>query len=47
MALRERAVAAYERGNGTYAELTTLFMLDHWTLEGWVARMRATGPVAP
>ncbi len=47
MALRERAVAAYERGDGTYAELATLFMLDHRTLERWVARLRATGSVAP
>ena len=47
MALRERAVAAYERGDGTYAELATLFMLDPRTLERWVARLRATGSVAP
>ena len=47
MALRERAVAAYERGDGTYAELATLVMLDPRTLERWVARLRATGSVAP
>ena len=46
MALRERAVAAYERGEGSYATLATLFDLDHRTLERWVARRRATGSVA-
>lgn len=47
MALRTRAVAAYEGGEGSYAELAAVFTLDHRTLERWVARMRATGSVAP
>jgi len=47
MALRERAVAAYERGEGSYAQLAALLDLDHRTLERWVARWRATGSVAP
>jgi transposase len=47
MALRTRAVAAYEGGDGSYAELAAVFTLDHRTLERWVARMRETGSVAP
>ena len=43
MALRERAIAAYERGEGAYAQLATLFDLDPRTLQRWVARWRATG----
>lgn len=46
MALRERAVAAYESGEGSYAHLAALFDLDHRTLERWVARWRQTGSVA-
>jgi transposase len=47
VALRERAVAAYESGEGSYAQLAVLFDLDHRTLERWVARWRSTGSVAP
>src|SRR2546425_20049 len=47
VALRERAVKAYESGEGSYAQLAALFDLDHRTLERWVARWRATGSVAP
>jgi transposase len=47
VALRERAVQAYERGEGSYADLAALFNVDHRTLERWVARWRATGSVAP
>lgn len=47
MALRERAVRAYERGDGSYAHLAALFDVDHRTLERWVARWRDTGSVAP
>lgn len=47
VALRERAVAAYERGDGTYAEVAALFLVDHRTVERWVARWRTTGSVAP
>lgn len=47
VALRERAVVAYERGEGSYAAMAALFDLDHRTLERWVARMRTTGSVAP
>jgi len=47
VALRERAVRAYESGEGSYAALAALFALDHRTLERWVARWRATGSVVP
>jgi transposase len=47
VALRERAVAAYESGEGSYAHLATLFDLDHRTVERWVARWRETGSVTP
>ncbi len=47
MALRARAVAAYEGGEGSYVELAAIFTLDPRTLERWVARMRTTGSVAP
>jgi transposase len=47
MALRERAVAAYERGDRTYAEVAATFVIDSRTLGRWVARTRATGSLAP
>jgi len=47
VALRERAVAAYDRGEGTYAAVAALFLIDHRTLERWVARWRATRSVEP
>jgi transposase len=47
VALRERTVKAYERGEGSYADLAALLNVDHWTLERWVARWRKTGSVAP
>ena len=46
VALRERAVKAYESGEGTYVELAALFHLHHRTLERWVARFRETGSAA-
>jgi transposase-like protein len=47
LALRERAVTAYERGDGSYARLAALFDVDHRTLERWVARWRDTQSLAP
>jgi transposase len=47
LALRERAVTAYERGDGSYAQLAALFDVDHRTLERWVARWRDTQSLAP
>ena len=47
VALRERAVKAYESGEGSYAQLAALFDVDHRTLERWVARWRTTGSLTP
>jgi transposase len=47
VALRERAVLAYERGEGSYAHVAALFDLHHRTLERWVARWRVAESVAP
>ena len=47
VALRERAVRAYESGEGSYKALAALFKVAHRTLERWVARWRVTGSVAP
>lgn len=44
---RERAVRAYEQGDRSYAEVATIFGVDHRTLERWVALVRRTGSVAP
>ena len=40
VALRQRAVLAYERGEGSYAHIAALFDLHQRTLERWVARWR-------
>ena len=47
MALRKRAVRAYERGAGSYAQLAALFEVDHRTLERWVPRWRTARSVEP
>ena len=47
VALRERAVAAYNAGRGGYHELAALFQVGWRTLQRWVYRQRATGSVAP
>lgn len=47
VALRERAVNAYERGDGSYVAVAGLFRLHPRTLQEWVAQWRATGSVAP
>lgn len=47
VALRKRAVMAYERGEGSYAHLAALFDVDHRTLERWVARWRTARSVEP
>jgi transposase-like protein len=48
--LRERAVAAFEAGEGTYAELAEQFVMHPRTLQKWVRRKRlrgsAPGPLA-
>lgn len=45
--LRRRAVLAYERGEGSYAQLATLFDLNPRTLERWVARWRVAYSLEP
>lgn len=47
VALRKRAVLAYERGEGSYAQLAALFDLNHRTLERWVARWRIAESLEP
>jgi transposase len=47
VALRTRAVQAYERGEGSYAQVAALFQVDPRTLVRWVAQWRATGFVTP
>jgi transposase len=46
MALRERAVRAYRRGDGTLVEVAATFTIDRRTLQRWVARQRDTGSCA-
>ena len=43
--LRQRAVLAYEAGEGTYAELSERYALGARTLERWVQRYRESGEV--
>jgi putative transposase len=47
IALRERAVRAYETTTDTYAEVATRFEIGLNTLVRWVQRARDTGSVAP
>lgn len=45
--LRERAVQAYEAGEGSYDLLAARFRIGSATLERWVQRKRKMGTVAP
>ena len=45
--LRERAVVAYESGEGSYATVAKHFSIGQRSVERWVARSRDTGSVAP
>src|SRR2546423_7580482 len=47
IALRERAVRAYETGSDTYADVAARFAIGLSTLLRWVQRTRRTGDVAP
>ena len=47
IALRERAVRAYENGTDTYKEVAAQFSISVATLIRWVQRERETGSVAP
>src|SRR5262245_31782295 len=45
--LRERAVAAYEAGEGSYEEVAGQYEIGSATLERWVGQKRRTGGVDP
>lgn len=45
--LRERAVRAYRRGDGTLVDVAATFSLDPRTLQRWIAHERATGSLVP
>ena len=45
--LRERAVRAYENGEGSYAVIAERFQISMRSLFRWVARFRETGSVTP
>jgi transposase len=47
LALRDRAVAAYETRGESYAAVAEEFAIAQRTLERWVALARETGSVAP
>lgn len=41
--LRERAVRAYRRGDGTLVQVARTFAIDPRTVQRWIAHERATG----
>lgn len=45
--LRERVVAAYDRGGVTEADVARLFQIGEATVRRWRRRVRETGSVAP
>ena len=47
VALRERVVAAYEAGKGTYRELAELFGVGEASVKRWVRLKRKLGHVSP
>ena len=47
VALRERVVAAYERGDGSYREVSLTFQLGEATVKRWVWQSRREGHVRP
>ena len=46
-AVRARAIAAYEAGNGTQAEVALIYGVDISTFQRWLQRHRRTGIVSP
>jgi transposase len=44
--LRERVVRAYERGDGSYADVGTMFDIGEASVKRWVSRHRRYGSVA-
>lgn len=45
--VRARAIAAYEAGNGTQAEIAKFYGVDIATFQRWLQRYRKTGRAAP
>jgi transposase len=45
--VRVRAIAAYESGNGTQAEIAKFYRVDISTFQRWLQRYRQTGRAAP
>jgi transposase len=45
--LRERVVAAYERGEGSFRALGERFSVGEASVDRWVARKRKTGDLTP
>ena len=46
-AVRARAIAAYEAGNGTQAEIARIHGVDLSTFQRWLQRYRETGRASP
>lgn len=46
-AVRERAIAAYEAGLGTQADVAKFYGVDLSTFQRWLQRYRETGHTAP
>ena len=44
---RQRAIAAYEEGRGSQAEIARLYGIDISTFSRWLRRYRETGQTAP
>jgi len=45
--VRARAIAAYEAGNGTQADIAKFYRVDISTFQRWLQRYRATGRASP
>ena len=45
--VRARAIAAYEAGNGTQADIASFYQVDLSTFQRWLQRYRATGKACP
>ena len=45
--LRQRVVAAYEAGEGSYRTLAAVFRVDFKSVNRWVVQARTTGSLAP
>jgi transposase len=45
--VRARAIAAYEAGNGTQADIAKFYQVDISTFQRWLQRYRETGRASP